>query len=317
LVFLEFLVDGISDLYYYKNDSKNCYFLDKDGYDMVELATEGEILLKDGNGKDRITYDERYKGALKYYFSDCPEIYSDIDYASFDHGSFIKISRKYHEKVCPGEDCIVYTRNTKMKVFFGPKLGLDYSMVGLETSSDYARDLSVRYGIQFRFVPSIVFYRWNFIIGFGYTSVSYDDYLANNIIEDPYYPDIDDVWHIYLKHQTFFIPVKIQYTFPFNNIHAGIFAGYNNIFVINPDYMVERSYAGNFYHPMDVKYPNYLSGFMAGLIFNYEFENEIRVFIETEYEFRKRVFDQVYFTDHYLYLHSFAVNFGMDFPILH
>ena len=171
LVFVEFLVNGKSNLYYYREGEKNKYFVEKDNSELTELIYN-EIYFINEYGDEKVKYDERYKGALRYIYRDNPEIYPAINKTHFDHNSLIKISKKYHENVCPDEECIIYAKTTRNKVFFGPKIGLTYSRLKVRNYSGDASDIAMNLGFHFRFIPVKVFYRWNFLIGLEWVNIS-------------------------------------------------------------------------------------------------------------------------------------------------
>lgn len=308
-VFVEFLVNGISKLYYFKEGDVNSYFVAKNDSVLEKLIYE-EVYFVNEFGDEKVRYDERYKGVLKYLYRDCPDIYPRIDNAHFDHNSLIKISKEYHEKVCPDEECIVYTKSTKRKVFFGTKLGLGYSLLGIETSSDFATDLSVNFGAHLRIVPAKVFYRWNFYLGVEYSSVSYSGEFTHTLLEDIYGTGVPDQWSVELKYQMLKIPLKAQYTFPLKKIQPSFYFGYDNILVLKADY---NDYGTTNYLGKE-GFTKYLSGFIFGIGLGHEMKNNSRIFVDLEYEFRKRIIYPKYASDH-MYFHSFTINIGVDFPL--
>ncbi len=315
LVFIEFLVNGISNLYYYRGNTKDYYFVEKDSADMTEL-TQNEIILTEGFGRPRIKPVNSYKGALRYYYRDCPEIFSAIDNTYFDHKSLIKISEKYHNKVCPDEDCIIYSKSTITNVYFGPRLGFNYNLLGLKTSSDYTQNKSFEIGFQFRFIPMVVYYRWNLLAGIEYSSVSYTGYFTNTLERNRYTTNYESVWDIYLKNQILKIPVKVQYTFPTKIIQPSIFVGYDNIFVFKSEHSLSDNYGGTNFYELETDYSKYLSGITCGIGISHVFNNQIRIYFESEYEFRIRI--RVGSTKERFentYEHCFGLIAGMDFPI--
>jgi hypothetical protein len=116
-VFLEFLLKGKANIYYMRDGSDH-YFIEKEKGKMIEL-TEPEKVLTDANGQDFIK-PEQYPGKLRSVMSDCPDIFPSIDRTSLNHGSLIFLGKKYHEKVCTDEPCIVFERQRKpLHVRFG------------------------------------------------------------------------------------------------------------------------------------------------------------------------------------------------------
>ncbi len=107
-VFLEYLVNGIADLYYYKDDINVHYFIEKDSMELLELVNEKKYVHDSDNGT-YYTNSNQHIGILKVAFRNCPELYSSIDQVRLEHPSLIKITKLYHEKVCDSDNnCIVY-----------------------------------------------------------------------------------------------------------------------------------------------------------------------------------------------------------------
>jgi hypothetical protein len=114
-VFLEFLLQGIKNLYYYKEMGE--YYLVED--------QEGEWLVMSKRADyyvgTKFYRDTRYIGVLKYAFSQHELSNIRVDKAQFDRRSMIGIAREYHERVCDdGSDCIIFEYQSR----FG-KLALD------------------------------------------------------------------------------------------------------------------------------------------------------------------------------------------------
>ncbi len=105
-VFLEYLVNGMANLYYLKEENSETYYIQKDGEDALAIT---DIRL------------------LKATFSDCYEIQSTLDKATLSHKSLVSATVKYHDYVCDGEVCINYTREaSRLWIEVGPVMG--YSM---------------------------------------------------------------------------------------------------------------------------------------------------------------------------------------------
>ncbi len=106
--FLEFLVDGIVDLYCFSDVNGTYFFLEKQGQDIVEIsAPETEIL---ENGVRYKIKDVKYIGRLKYMFADAPQMEKEIEKVAIDRRSLINISKDYHKQVCTDKECITYVK---------------------------------------------------------------------------------------------------------------------------------------------------------------------------------------------------------------
>ena len=108
-VFLEYLVNGIKDLYYYRDSRTDKYLLESDAGRMFDLTNE-PILVKVGE-KSYLKDVNKHVGLLKANFSDCGEIQPDLEKATLTHNSLIKLTSRYHGYVCSGEECIIYEKD--------------------------------------------------------------------------------------------------------------------------------------------------------------------------------------------------------------
>lgn len=113
-LFLEYLIDGIVDVFYYRDITDENYLVD-DG--------EGHLLLvKDKNDVivvDNVAYAnemKRYKGILAYVFRRSPAICKEIDRMILDHKSIINIAKEYHEEVCTDQDCIIFEKKPQKAI---------------------------------------------------------------------------------------------------------------------------------------------------------------------------------------------------------
>ncbi len=118
-VFLELLVDGIADLYYYKDENEVHYYMEKPGEKLAELTNEVKTVVLN-TGQEITRQSKRYLGALRVFLADCEEIQPEINKVEFNQKSLAGIAEEYHYYVCgPGEDCINYLKEIpKLKVGF-------------------------------------------------------------------------------------------------------------------------------------------------------------------------------------------------------
>jgi hypothetical protein len=135
-VFLEFLVKGITSLYYLKTDTAERYFIQK-GNELYELNNNVSII-KQGND-EYFKPSNQYKGLMRVIYSDSKEIVPEINNARFDKASMMKLSEKYHSLVCTDMECIVYEKDKKgVLVNFGP-------VVRYEIKNSTNRDLLAKF----------------------------------------------------------------------------------------------------------------------------------------------------------------------------
>lgn len=125
-LFLEYLLDGVLDLYFMVDiTGKDFYFIEKDG-EMMELSNESVDKIVDGKAYQQKS--QKYIGALNYLMQETPELRDDIKSTAFNHKSLIKITEKYHNAVCDPNtmSCIDYTRKQEKlnDIKWNFKLGL-------------------------------------------------------------------------------------------------------------------------------------------------------------------------------------------------
>lgn len=109
-VFLEFLIDGEVDIYYFNDNTKHRYFLDKTDISLTEIPYTEKIIERDGKS---FQYESKsHQGLLSYHLEDAPKLKSKIsNMVKPDHKNLIQLGKAYHEQVCEdGTDCIVYEK---------------------------------------------------------------------------------------------------------------------------------------------------------------------------------------------------------------
>ena len=102
-VFLEFLVKGIMNLYYYEDAVEYYFFENQDGK-MEVISREPERV------ENMIVYEDyKYIGQIRYLFQDYKSIAQNADKLKFNQKSMMGIVEDYHNEVCTtGESCIIF-----------------------------------------------------------------------------------------------------------------------------------------------------------------------------------------------------------------
>lgn len=110
-VFVEYLVNGIADLFYYRDMqvNGNHYFIETEHGELFELKNEKDTIFIEGKGKF-LRETNRHIGLLKVAFADCMEIQPQIDKIELNHKSLINIAKNYHDYVCEEDKCIIYEK---------------------------------------------------------------------------------------------------------------------------------------------------------------------------------------------------------------
>lgn len=160
-VFLEFLVEGIINLYYYSAGKQKYFYFEDEKGEMIAYTQRPERI----NDEGYYVQDSRYKGMIHYYFQDSETIQKKAANMKFDQKSFIDIAQEYHNEVCTtGEDCIVYVNKkpdeSGVKIKFSVFTGLQHSKYVFDLSkapSFTAKNISPMIGMQ----ASIMNPRWS------------------------------------------------------------------------------------------------------------------------------------------------------------
>ncbi|BEG98840.1 hypothetical protein BSYN_11050 [Bacteroides sedimenti] len=127
-VFLEYLVQGIKDLYFYPKDNGYYYIEDENGK-MIAVTKESEKI--EGN---KYVTDKKYIGLLNYAFRDAESVTKGLDKKDFNRATMIELTKEYHDKMCTsGEKCIVFTNDYKQKF-----IKLNFAVYGGLQLTDYS-----------------------------------------------------------------------------------------------------------------------------------------------------------------------------------
>lgn len=108
-VFLEYLFNGIVNLYYLRNDSGDHYYIERDTIPLTELNYKEEIISK--NGVRYLFEAKGFIGQLNYFMKDAQGIEKKIERIDKpDHAMLIKLAYDYHTQVCKDKKCIIYEK---------------------------------------------------------------------------------------------------------------------------------------------------------------------------------------------------------------
>lgn len=125
-LFLEFLVEGKMNLYYYLKDRTDYYFFDDEEHDMVLVTKKTNQFLQ---YNDLSSYeDNKYKGVMAYLFKDVNILSEKSREADFNRTTMIEFTKEYHDSICTtGGSCILFENDYKklfVQLFFSMYSGL-------------------------------------------------------------------------------------------------------------------------------------------------------------------------------------------------
>ncbi len=288
-LFLEYLVNGIADLYYYRDNNGDHYLVEKEGGKLVVLTNEKIKVY--GEYESYLRNSNRYIGILKATFSDCNDIMPQINKVRFTHNDLIKITSDYHEYVCEDDDeeCIIYQKELPLtKLSYGPILGFNYSnlrFVNTELYSgfDFKSDFSLSGGI----LLNILSPRINEKISFQIETVMIKNYFyAFHKVEDGFDIEYTDI-HIHVSSLNSLLSLK--YTFPKSKIKPFLSVGFALDFVIDSDNcrIVEKEDESTVfqYEFNDIPLSDLFWGTQMGIGISYNRGNSRTFFLQGFYEY--------------------------------
>ncbi|MCG8582147.1 MAG: PorT family protein [Bacteroidales bacterium] len=222
-VFVEFLLKGISNLYYYKSTNYSAYFIESEDTELLELRSKQIEIKKDG--RVFIKQDNRYLGLLNYAFSDCPEIRKDIANAQLSHKSLIQITHKYHDYKCTDEACVVYEKKLPvLKVELKPTIGYAFSSISFSNSeleeTDFRMSSSPMAGIALNFIVP----RWNEKLTFLINVAFNEDYFYGINTYESLSRTVNSYYHI--DNSNLISSFSFKYTYPKGRFRPDIFIGF-------------------------------------------------------------------------------------------
>lgn len=291
-VFMEFLINGISDIYYYKDNSGDHYYIEKDKTGLLDLTEKQQIY----EGK---IIPAKYKGKLRWIMADCSVIASEIEKTSLSHKSLINLGKSYHEKVCPSESCLIYERNNLSGKFkFGFILGLSMNRynfgnllissyepgfqigIGMKLGNIFYSDERFHLGIKVLFEKD---HKYLMTPNPDFTnnySLSYNgvDYILSSINAFNSKPDLT----VNLDVLDLKIPIMINYKFPVKNSSLNLGMGITDKIIISKnssyiDYEFQKQYGKSI--------NTLLVGGIASIGFDRYLSNDQEIGINLNYEY--------------------------------
>lgn len=253
---MEYLLNGKASIYYLKTHEKERYFIEKDG-EIAEMNND-ENVIKNQYDDTYSKPSNQYKGVLKYYFQDAPGILNSIDYLGFDKKSLIKISKKYHQKICNNESCIIYAKNSVKPIIHFElfiETGIHQYSFQFPSSYTFIAKSKLLFSGGALVQSNLPFINENL---YGQLSVSYGKTSVDK--KDSYYEYIAK--NSFIKGNIDFI-----YKIPFNKLRFNIMSGVCYQSYFSSDYHYFYNYFGTYllYKIDPVYYAKNSFGFRVGL----------------------------------------------------
>jgi hypothetical protein len=284
-VFLEYLVDGIVNLYYLKDLKGEYYFIEKDTL-LFPLSNEESTVTLMVKGAEKplvektfLRNSNQYRRILTYLFQDSPIASRQIPTIPFTYKSLIKITKDYHNSVCD-YNCIDFTKSTKQGLFIEPSVGIINAWMGLrlETSKTFAPDFKPFYAFKLRIKPFKGYSGWDLLVGVNYSSNSFEG------IYDALWDDLYPIqYHVYADYSILRIPLGVDYSFTSKKLQPFLSLTGNSIIILNPDYEVIRIDNSSI---VETPFRKFQLGLSPGLGFKYVFKNDSYLILKDEFEYR-------------------------------
>ena len=234
-IFLEYLVNGIADLYYYKEGTQDFYFIEKNGK-TYQLSNKDKSYT---DSKGRAEYSmktNQYIGVLSYLYSDASNFSPQIRNTQFSYKSLIRTTKGYNQLICKDSTCIDYTKNVKTKVYLEPNVGIGYSVMNYKYSNDVINAFALSSGAYLRLSPPFFSKQWNTLIGINFLKTKYEGIINDNKLGGGVYMD----HRINLDLLAIQIPLMIEYSLNKEKIVPFMFMGGNLTYIVSEKHSIYR-----------------------------------------------------------------------------
>lgn len=139
-LFLEYLINGIVDMYYYDDGVSEHFFVDGGDNRLVELKKNSPAEYVATYTKRAIPDSKQRIGVLKYVFRESPEISKRVETIELDRKSLIDVAHAYHKEVCADEACIIYEKKKPRGEYLKAGIVVEISTVTLSVPEDIPYD---------------------------------------------------------------------------------------------------------------------------------------------------------------------------------
>lgn len=272
-VFLEFLVNGISDLYYLQKGLDHYYFIEKDESGLVILESY-EIRTENEYGDIKARQIDSYRGVLKYTFRDAPQLYGKIENTGFNHKSLIDITTDYHNQVCDEYSCEVYAKTVNERYWIAPQLGVSFCRAKYLDSPEYASWSSMEYGLKFYSYSVLSNFHLSAYSGILISSVEFDQLFTHHLSK------FVETNRMEVSYNLITIPVGVQYNFGKKRLHPTLSAELDFVFPVNATTRIYTDDDAPINHP-DLN--SFQLGGSMGAGFEYKLNDNLKIYLQAGY----------------------------------
>lgn len=225
-VFVEFLVDGIANLYFYRDIDNYLYLVEKENGELLELSNETETIYEEGK-KEIIRNSNSYIRLLKVSFADCMEIQPEINRANLTHKSLINITTKYHGYVCDDQECLVYEKKLPaIKLQIAPEVGV------MVSNLDFNGGFYSRFSFDQIINPS-----FGMLLDIHLPRVSQRLSLQLEVLysKSDFYGIYNGYYELYIKNGMLQPSLGVKYNFPKGKVRPSLAVGVASNSLLNTD----------------------------------------------------------------------------------
>jgi hypothetical protein len=288
-IFVEYLVNGIADLYYYRNIDQDHYLIEKNNGEMFELSNE-KIYGFDKDRKTRyIRNSNKYIGLLKVAFSDCSQLYPQVDKAELNHKSLINITKNYHDFICQDQKCIIYEKQLPIiKIIFAPVINFNLSTAKIEHNSFYSSfNFNKSTSLSAGGVLNISLPRINDKLSSQIEVLTGENYFHSFLMYDEV--PIINYYDFHIRSIYLNGLISLKYTYPQGKLRPIGNLGFSLYYSIHPEYkIILEQVSGSTvftFEDNNIPIPSFLYGGFGKIGVNYYLNEQIFLFLTLSYGF--------------------------------
>ncbi|MEQ8474121.1 MAG: outer membrane beta-barrel protein [Marinoscillum sp.] len=232
-LFLEYLIYGISRVYYGIIDKTEYYFVLKDDKMYVLPNEEKDVTIDGKLYQFKLT---QFKGLLRFIYKDAPSVVNQVESASFNHKSMIKMAKNYHKQVCDTYECIVFEKSAKPNKYIEPMVGFASSTMRVRNSDDGVTQSIMSGGFRLHFTSIKFNDNWHFITGVNFSHISFDStefYIPNDNVNNI------QRWKVSAEYSYFQVPLALSYSFGSGKLKPYLLVGAEATVILSPKYTKE------------------------------------------------------------------------------
>jgi hypothetical protein len=290
-VFLEFILDGIVNLYHYKEDN-DIFFIERDD-NLYKLQNSTEIVKV--YNRDYLYEKKEYIGLLTLLMQD-GQMQTDINNSQLNAKSLIKISKKYHNQVCPDDECIIYERKNEVNVSFGVHFGTSVNSFNFAERFDTNYGLSNFVGCRVKFENLFDwaekvsfttefslqrFSKYKLTPKLGRSDITYNN--ENYVLHtDHQYLNALSELDVDLKIIALKVPVTVNYTFSQGKLKPYLSLGVLNTFILSEN---KNFIYHVFYNEFGSSVPKYMIGYTGRIGSDISINEKHTIYTEISFDY--------------------------------